>query len=99
MSPEQGETNGEHMNTKEHNLTPDAVETLELFGFQLVYGRHEDDEVHVKDTAGVWVVKVEELNDAALTSTGRTDALKTAPSHYYAGMEWWNATDPQRVTK
>jgi hypothetical protein len=44
-------------------------------------------------------VKVEELNDAALTSTERTDALKTAPSHYYAGMEWWNATDPQRVTK
>ena len=87
------------MNTTEHNLTPDAVETLELFGFQLVYGRHEDDEVHLADTAGVWVVKVEELNDAALTSAERADALKTAPSHYYAAMEWWNLTSPTPETK
>jgi len=87
------------MNTKEHTLTDDAVETLELFGFELVYGRHEDDEVHVKDTAGVWVVKSEDANDAALTSTERTDALKTAPSHYYAAMEWWNLTSPTPETK
>ena len=87
------------MNTTEHTLTDDAVETLELFGFQLVYGRHEDDEVHLADTADVWVVKSEDANEAALTSTERTDALSTGPNFHHAAMEWWNATDPQRVTK
>ena len=87
------------MNATEHTLTDDAVETLELFGFELVYGRHEDDEVHVKDTAGVWVVKSEDANDAALTSTERTDALKTGSNFNHAHMEWWTATNPQRELK
>jgi hypothetical protein len=87
------------MNTTEHTLTDDAVETLELFGFRLVYGRHEDNEVHLADTAGVWVVKSEDLNDAALTSTERTDALSTAPSHYYAATEWWTLINATPETK
>jgi len=87
------------MNATEHTLTPDALETLELFGFRLVYGRHEDDEVHLADTAGVWVVKSEDLNDAALTSTERTDALSTGPNFHHAAMEWWNLTSPTPETK
>ena len=81
------------------NITQDAIETLELFGAQLVYGRHEKDEAMFKDTAGAWIVLVEDLNDAALSGPERTDALKTGSNFNHAHMEWWTATNPQREIK
>ena len=80
-------------------ITQDAIETLELFGAQLVYGRHEKDEAMFKDTAGAWIVLVEDLNDAALSGPERTDALKTGSNFNHAHMEWWTATNPQRELK
>jgi len=81
------------------DITQDAIETLELFGAQLVYGRHEKDEAMFKDTAGAWIVLVEDLNDAALSGPERTDALSTGPNFHHAAMEWWNLTSPTPETK
>ena len=83
----------------EHTITPDAIETLELFGAQLVYGRHEKDEALFKDTAGAWLVLIEDLNDAALTAPERTDALATGSNFNHAHLEWWTATNLQRELK
>ncbi len=80
-------------------ITQDAIETLELFGAQLVYGRHEKDEALFTDTGGTWLVKVEDLNEAALSGPERTDALATGSAFLHAHLEWWNITSPQQVTK